>query len=129
MVVRRLPWLLIAGASVACAAVAHATSLPLSSAGIASGAAAVISCDADGVDFRYTVDDTGHVTSVTVAGIDAGCQGGTLRVTLTNGGVSVGDGSAILPAAGPWTGAHAVPVGPQPLSSSLTATYAAIEGP
>lgn len=125
----RLSWLLIIGATTVCAVVAYATSLPLSSGGLASGVSAVTSCDPDGVDFSYALDDAGRVTSVTVADVDVACAGGTLRVTLTNGGTDVGAGSALLPSTGPWAGAYAVSVIPTPLSSSLTATYAAIEGP
>lgn len=128
MGIARLVWLTIGVATVAWAGAAAASSLPLSSSSLGAGTANVTSCDSSGVDFRYAVDGSGSVTSVTVTNIDAACQGATLRVTLTNAGVDVGAGSTQLPSSG-WTGSYAVPISPTPLSTAVTATYAAIEGP
>ena len=128
MVKTRLAWLAIGAATVAWAGAASASSLPLSSRSLGAGSATVTSCDISGVDYRYAVDGAGSVTSVTVANIDAACQGGTLRVTLTAAGADVGGGSVQLPTSG-WTGAYAVSVSPTPPSTAVTATYVAIEGP
>lgn len=128
MGIARLIWLAIGTVMVVWTGAAGASSLPLSPASLAAGAASVTRCDGNGVDFRYVLDGTASVTSVIVAGIDAACQGGTLRVTLTSTGVDVGTGSVQLPASG-WTGTYAVSISPTPLSSSVTATHAAIEGP
>lgn len=128
MSVGRLLWLVIGATTVAAAGAASASALPLSAGSLDAGSATVASCDSSGVDFRYAVDAAGSVTSVTVANIDAACQGGTLRVTLTNGGADVGTGSIQLPSSG-WTGSYAVSISPTPLSTAVTATYAAIEGP
>ena len=124
----RLAWLVIGAATVAWGATAAATSMPLPSSSLGAGIASVASCDSSGVDFRYALDGAGSVTSVTVANIDAACQGGTLRVTLTNAGAAVGGGSMQLPASG-WTGTYAVSISPTPLSTVVTAAYVAIEGP
>lgn len=128
MAARRFAWVIVAAATAGFAVVAHATNLPISPGPLGAGAATVTSCDSSGVDFRYALNSAGSVTSVTVANIDEGCQGGTLRVTLTNGGADVGTGSMLLPSSG-WTGSYAVSISPTPLSSLVTATYAAIEGP
>lgn len=128
MGIARLVWLAIGAATIAWAGQAAASSLPLASSSLGAGTAAVPSCDSSGVDFRYALDGTGSITSVTVANIDPACQGATLRVTLTNAGVDVGSGSAQLPSSG-WTGAYTVSISPTPLSTAVTATHAAIEGP
>lgn len=128
MGIARLVWLAIGVATVAWAGAGAASSLPLSSSSLGAGTANVTSCDGSGVEFRYTLDGAGSVTSVTVANIDAACQGATLRVTLTNAGADVGAGSMQLPTSG-WTGTYAVSISPTPLSNAVTATYAAIEGP
>lgn len=128
MAITRLAWLAIGAATVAWAGVAAAASLPLSSSSLGAGSANVTSCDTSGVDFHYALDGAGSITSVTVANIDAACQGATLRVTLTAAGADVGGGSVQLPTSG-WTGKYAVSISPTPLSTAITATYAAIEGP
>lgn len=128
MGIARLVWLAIGAATVAWAGAAAASSLPLSSSSLGAGTANVTSCDGSGVDFRYVLDATGSVTSVIVANIDPACQGATLRVTLTNAGADVGTGSTQLPSSG-WTGSYPVSISPTPLSTAVTATYAAIEGP
>ena len=128
MAITRLAWLAIGAATVAWAGVASATSLPLSTSSLGAGSANVTSCDNSGVDFRYALDSAGSVTSVTVANIDAACQGATLRVTLAAAGADVGQGSVQLPTSG-WTGTYAVSISPTPLSTAVTATYVAIEGP
>ena len=124
----RLAWLAIGAATVAWAGAAAASSLPLTSSSLGAGSANVTSCDSSGVDFRYALDGAGAITSVTVADIDAACQGATLRVTLTDAGTNVGGGSVQLPTSG-WTGTYAVSISPTPLSTAVTATYVAIEGP
>ncbi len=124
----RLAWLAIGAATVAWAGQAAALSLPLSSGSLGAGSATVMSCDSSGVDYRYALDGAGSVRWVTVANIDAACQGGTLRVTLTAAGADVGEGAVQLPTSG-WTGTYAVSISPTPPSTAVTATYVAIEGP
>lgn len=124
----RLVWLAIGTLTVAWAGAASASSLPLSSGSLGAGIGNVASCDGSGVDFSYAVDAAGSVTFVTVRNIDPACQGGSLSVTLTASGANVGAGSLQLPTSG-WTGTYTVPISPNPVSSAVTATYAAIDGP
>jgi hypothetical protein len=107
---------------------AAAASLPTTSGTLGAGIASVTACDGDGFTFRYTLDTTGHITTVTVSSIASACAGGTLRVTLTNGTTSVGSGSASLPSSG-FSGTATVTVSPTPLSTQVTAAYSAVEGP
>ena len=64
--------------------------------------AAVASCDTDGVGMAYTnaYDATAglyKVTSVTVSGLAAGCNGKVISVTLSGtGGTSLGSGTATV---------------------------------
>jgi hypothetical protein len=107
---------------------ASAASLSVN-AGTASGGSAVVSaCDPNGFTYVYALDTTGRVTDVTVSSISAGCAGGTLRVALTNGSASIGQGSTVLPSSG-FSGSANVGVSPTPQSNQVTAVYAVIEGP
>ena len=128
MTLRGLAGLLVVAASTMVAE-AHATDLPTSSLPLAAGTAAVVPCDGDGLDFRYTVNASGEVTAVTVVNVHASCAGGTLRITLTSNGADIGAGALVLPAESPWTGAYTVTLSPTPQSSSVTSTFVAIEGP
>jgi len=61
----------------------------ISSDELGADASVVTSCDSDGVGVDYTVtydttDDRYEVASVDVMGIDAGCAGQTISVTLAN---------------------------------------------
>jgi hypothetical protein len=107
---------------------AAAASLPTTAATLGAGTAAVSACDTDGFTFRHTIDTSGRITTVTVGSMAAGCAGGTLRVTLTDGTTSVGEGSAALPSVG-FSGSAAVTMSPTPLSSTVTAVHAVVEGP
>lgn len=107
---------------------AFAAALPIPAAPLAGGTAAVNACDTDGFTFRYAVDTSERITSVTVGAMAATCAGGTLRVTLANGATSVGSGTAALPSVG-FTGSATVSMSPAPLSSGVTAVYAVVEGP
>lgn len=73
----------------ASAAFAAAASLALGSQGLSAGDAPVTSCGVASLAATRTVDNSGNVTSVTVAGIPAACSGQTLSLTL----VSAGGGS------------------------------------
>lgn len=125
----RIAWIL-AGVTIAALTVtASAASLSVFGAGLASGTASISACDTDGVEFSYALDTAGNVTSVTVGDVDVACQGGTLRMTLANGGAAIGSGSVLLPSSGPWIGSYEVAISPTPASGDVTATHAAIEGP
>ena len=123
----------LVGAVAAVAAVgafelAAAASLPATAATLGAGTAAVSACDTDGFTFRHTIDTSGRITTVTIGSMAAGCAGGTLRVTVTNGTTSVGEGTAALPAVG-FSGSAAVTMSPAPSSSTVTAVHAVVEGP
>jgi hypothetical protein len=126
-----LPALIAAGTAMAVVAifeVAAAAALPTTATTLGAGTGTVSACDTDGFTFHHTIDTSGRITSVTVGSMDAGCAGGTLRVTLTNGANSVGEGSVALPAVG-FTGSAAVTMSPAPMSSVVTALHAVVEGP
>jgi hypothetical protein len=105
-----------------------AANLPVSPRPASGGAATVDACDPNGFTFHYALDSTGRITDVTVSAISAGCAGGTLRLTLTNGATSIGQGSTVLPSSG-FGGSASVGVSPTPQSDQVTAVHAAIEGP
>lgn len=117
-----------AAAAVAAFELAVAATLPTTAAGLGAGTATVSACDTDGFTFRHTIDTSGRITTVTVGSMAAGCAGGTLRVTLTNGTTSVGEGSAVLPSVG-FSGSAAVTMSPTPMSNAVTAVHAVVEGP
>ena len=115
-------------ATVAAFEAAAAAAVPTTAARLGAGTAAVAACDTDGFTFRFTVDSTGHITSVVVGAMAGTCAGGTLRLTLANGTTSVGSGTASLPASG-FTGSASISVSPTPLSNGVTAVHVVIEGP
>ena len=110
------------------AVTATATSLSITGAGLSGGTAPVTACDANGFSYRFTVDLSQRITSVAVSNIDVSCAGGVLRLTLASSGSSVGGGSASLPSSG-FTGDATIAISPTPLSATVTAAYAVIEGP
>ncbi|MEX0625372.1 MAG: hypothetical protein WD402_02380 [Chloroflexota bacterium] len=114
-------------AIVAAVGVGAASAMPLVASTIGAGTAAVSACDTDGLTFHHTVDTSGRLTVVTVGSMAAACAGGTLRLTVTNGATSAGEGTVALPSAG-FTGSAAVTLGPQPLSTAVTAVYIVVEG-
>jgi hypothetical protein len=114
--------------AVAAASIAFAASIPTRAQTLGGGTAAVSACDSDGLTYRYAVDTSGKITTVTVGSIALACAGGTLRLTLTNGTTSVGSGSSALPSSG-FSGSASVTLSPAPASNVVTASYAAIEGP
>lgn len=96
-----------------------------------AGGAAVTPCDVDGVTVAYTVQ-SGLVTSVTIGGIaDPPCEGGDLRVTVTNAGASVGAGGPVAIPSDGDAGDNSVNVAiaAQPAAGSVTDTRVSIEGP
>jgi hypothetical protein len=99
---------------------------------IGAGAAAVDPCDTDGFTATYTTSG-GNVTHVTIGGIaDPGCEGGSLRVTLTDA-----DGAS-LASSGPATIATdadtspnslQLAVSPQPAAGGVGKAHVSISGP
>lgn len=75
---------------------ASASTMPLNSSRVAGGSAAVSTCDADGFTAASFTTSAGKVTSVTVGGISAACQGGRLSLHLTAGGSSVAIGGPVM---------------------------------
>jgi hypothetical protein len=107
---------------------AVAASMSVTSASLGAGTAAVNRCDPDGFTFLPALDSSGRIATVRVTSIAAGCAGGKHRLTLANGTASVGSGSTTLPSSG-FTGSATVTVSPDPLSMSVTAIHAVVEGP
>jgi uncharacterized Zn-binding protein involved in type VI secretion len=72
---------------------AAAATLALGSTTLSAGNTGVTSCGASALTAIRTVDNTGNVTRVDVAGIPAACSGETLSVTLVgaaNAGLASG---------------------------------------
>ena len=115
--------LALAGGSIAIAA-----SVSISAGRLGAGSASIAACDANGFSYGPTIDTSGRITSITVSGIDTGCAGATLRVTLTSGTTDVATGSGSLPSSG-FTGSAVVTVSPNPLSTAVNRIYGIAEGP
>jgi hypothetical protein len=124
----RRPFTLAVAASLVCLQIAVAATLPTTAPKLGGGTATVPSCDSNGFTFRYTVNTSGNITTVTVSSIAGACAGGTLRLTLANGTTSVGSATVSLPSSG-FRGSVAVSVSPTPTSSAVTTAYAVVEGP
>lgn len=110
---------------VPCAALA--ASLPIVAAQ-ASGSSAVVSgCDrTTAYTLSYVEDSTGHVTSTTVSGISAACNGATLYLTLVKGTTVAGVGSGGVQIA---NGTATVSIPSAPLYSAVDTADIAIVGP
>ena len=104
---------------------ASAATMPLNTARLGNGSAAVSRCDPDGFTASAFTTSGGKVTSITVGGIDAACAGGQLTVNLTQGDTSLvaggpvtvsGTSQLVTLTAGPdaWNvnGLYAIVVGP-----------------
>ena len=74
----------------------------LNSTSVGSNDTVVASCDTDGVNITYTTSYSATaskymVTSVTLSGVNAACNGETAAVTVKDGtGASIGSGSATV---------------------------------
>src|SRR5919109_3445244 len=106
---------------------AVATGLPITATSLGAGTAALVPCDGNGYSVTYQQDASGELTSVTLANINAGCAGGTARVTLLNGSTVIGSGTASLPSSG-FTGTVVVSLSSAVNPTSVTKTAAVIDG-
>jgi hypothetical protein len=106
---------------------ASAASLSVTPHNVGGGTALVSRCDANGFQYRFSVNSSAQITLVSVGGIDVSCAGGILRLTLANGTTSVGQGTVTLPTAG-FSGSIGVNISPTPQSDQVTTLYAAIDG-
>jgi hypothetical protein len=91
----------VAGA--AAVGTAAAASLSFTTNMLGSGRAAQPACDSDGFTYTHTVNTAAShgVLTVTVSGIDAGCSGGTLKLTLADASnASIGTGSGAVTGTG-----------------------------
>jgi len=73
---------------------ASAAQLNINSASLGAGTEVVASCDADGVAVGFETaygTATYNATAVNVTGIAAACDGQDIRITVTDGGVAVGN--------------------------------------
>lgn len=121
---------LAAAAAAATAVVASAASLNgLSAATLQSGGEPVASCDTS-FGIGYTVDSS-LVTKATVTGIaDPACEGGSIKITLTDGGSAVGTGSGTVPTDGDSTDNQVtLTVAEQPDKSTVDDARISIVGP
>ena len=85
-------------ASVLSLVVASAAALLLTAGTLGAGSAST-SCDPDGVSVTQVLSGT-SVASLSVAGIDAACGGGAIRVTMRNGTGASSSGSSAVPLTG-----------------------------
>lgn len=80
---------------------AAAATLTTGSKQVGAGNAVVPICDTDGFTYTRTLDASRNVTSVTVSGINAACNGGTLQLTLADAAnAALGSGSAAVDTSG-----------------------------
>jgi hypothetical protein len=111
---------------------AHAATLGgLLPESLGAGGVVVTACDDDGFTADYTTS-AGNVTAVTVGGIaDPGCEGGVLRVTLTNGSTSIAGGGPVTIPTDPDTADNSVTVAlsPAPSAAQVTGIHVAVVGP
>lgn len=126
----------LAGTIVTAGGIAYAASgaglAPFTSASIASGEAAIGSCDADGFTVAYSTSG-GNVTSVTVGDTaDPGCEGGELSVTLTDasGAALASGGPQAIPADGDTSpNVVVVALGSQPAAELVAGYRFVVTGP
>ena len=110
---------------IAMSVTASAATLPTVTTKVGSGTAAVSTCDADGFTAASFTTSGGKVTAVTVGGIAPTCQGGSLRVHLTQGTTSVATGGPVT-----VTGtSHNVPVTGAPGAATVDGLRAVVVGP
>lgn len=104
---------------------ASAADSSLTTASLAAGGSAVVSCDPNGIDVSYSLSGD-SVSQVTVQGIAPGCVGGELSVVLANGAdVSIGEGGPQLVTAS----SHTLSISTQPVAINVLALHVVIEGP
>ena len=106
---------------------AVATGLPTTASSLGAGTAALVVCDGNGYAATYQQNASGQLTSVTLTNINAGCAGGTARVTLLNGSTVVGSGTASLPSSG-FSGTVVVSLSSTVSPTSVTTLAAVIDG-
>ena len=106
---------------------AAAAGIPTTQGSLGAGTAALIPCDGNGYSVTYQQNASGQLTSVTLGNINAGCAGGTARVTLLNGTSVVAAGTASLPSSG-FSGSVVVSLSSTVNPSSVTRTAAVIDG-
>ena len=121
-----------AAVTAACASVALAATLGVSTTDVGSGNASIAACDTNGFTETYTTSG-GLVTAVTVSGIaDPGCEGGSLKLTLTDAaGASIASaGPGTVPTDGDTVdNSLTLSTSPQPSSSAVAGIRISIEGP
>jgi hypothetical protein len=112
-----------------------AASLNVGANALSAGNAAVASCQASGTPtgtYALTYDSTipGYkVTGVTVTGMDPGCNGKTVSVTLTGAAnASLASGSAVYSSAGASTTVAIGALSANPNATSLTGVSVAVNG-
>lgn len=107
--------------------VASAASLAMSPGSLQAANSSVAACDSSEPKFThsFTTSD-GDVTTVTVGDIAGACNGGNLRVTLTDsGGASIGSGGPVT-VTGP---SHDVSIPVQPAATSVAGIHIVVVGP
>lgn len=104
---------------------ADARLLTPSSKGLVSGTASVTSCGSlAGVVTNFTISSN-TITAVLLTSIPTTCNGGSVSVTVTNAGTSLGAGGPVVVA----SGAATVPISPAAAIGSVTHVRLVITGP
>jgi hypothetical protein len=104
---------------------AEARSVTPTSKKLVAGSAAVTSCASlAGVVTNFTISSN-TVTAVLLTNIPSACNGGAVRVTVTNAGASLGTGGPVTVV----SGAATVSISPAAAIGSVTHVRLAIVGP
>ncbi|MGH2741047.1 MAG: hypothetical protein ACRDSN_12655 [Pseudonocardiaceae bacterium] len=113
-------------------ALAAAASLGWAQSGrLGADSVAVLACDGNGFSQTYTVSG-GNVQSVTVGDIaDPGCEGGSLKLVLRQGGGSIGSGGPVTVPTDADTSPNSVTVSvsPNPAAANVNAITTTVVGP
>ena len=125
MATRLIACILTVAALVLVPASVDARPMSPSSKALAAGTAAVTSCGTlSGIVTNFTISSN-TVTAVKLSNIPTTCNSGSVKVAVTNAGVSLATGGPVTVAAGAAT----VPVSPAAAIASVTHVRLVITGP
>lgn len=117
-------------AAVVAIPLAAAALTPLTGGALGAGSATLGRCDADGFHATYVTSGL-NVTDVVVSGIADTCEGGTLKLRITNSsGASIAAGGprALAVDVDTLDSTETVPVVPQPTAASAMRITMVVEG-
>jgi len=125
MTARILALVLVVASFALVPASGDAQPLTATSKGLIAGTAAVTSCGSlTGIITNFTISGN-TASAVLLTSIPTACNGGSVKVTVTNAGTSLGAGGPVTIASGSAT----VPISPAAALGSITHVRLAIVGP